>query len=447
MAKKKGKPVLAKKSASPKGGPASGKKKQSKLRVKKEKEQKDSVHKAKIRVIGIGGGGGSIVAEISKSVPRADFVVANTDLQALKALPKNVRIFSFGEELTHGRGCGMDVEMGENTAKTAKDRLKKLMEGQDICILVSSLGGGTGSGASPIFAEAAKEARCLTMGIFTTPFSFEGAKRKEIADAALERITPLLNAYVMIPNENIFRIIDQKTPLKGAFSAVNRNLADTLEGFIDTLAMPGLINIDFSDIRTLLEGRRRLAYLHSVLVQGLTKPQLVLKEVLTNPLFDYGITGVDRMVFNITGDKGMKMQEAAEISRGIANHNLKAKIIFGLSFQPQYKDKIRISLFAIGCKLQEEQKAQKAGKRRALQKKTDIPSQEEPREKKQTKKKAAKEKKTAPDVSPPAQRKEVSKVRRNALDLKKEQDKELKEIEKQERQWDIPSFLRNTSHG
>ena len=322
------------------------------------------------------------------------------------------------------------------------------MEGQDVCILIASLGGGTGSGAVLVFAEAAKEAKCLTLGIFTMPFSFEGQQRKEIADTALEKVVPLLNAYSIIPNDNIFRIIEQKTPLRSALSAVNKRLAETLEGFIDTLALPGLINIDFADFKTLLEGRGKLAYLNSALMQGEHKAQLALKEVLNNPLYDYGIGGAERIVFNLTGDKAMKMQEVAEISKSISSFNTKARIIFGISFHPDYKDKLRIALFAVGCKEKEGTKEQESKKDvKVVSLKTrrggGKVAVKKPAAKKQRKK--TEEKKTLPSV-PETPRPQSGMARRNALDLKKAKDRELKELEKQERQWDIPSFLRNTRY-
>ena len=412
----------------------------SSIEVKQSVGVPEGAQRTKIRIIGIGGGGSSIVGEIARFVGKADFVCANTDVQAQKNLPRNIRTFLFGQEVTRGLGCGMDPVLGETAAKAEKDRIKKLMEGQDICILVASLGGGAGSGAIAVFAEAAKEAKCLTLGIFTMPFSFEGQKRKEIADAALAKVIPLVNAYSVIPNENIFRIIDQKTPLRSAFSAINKRLAETLEGFIDTLALPGLINIDFADFKTLLEGRGKLAYLNSVLMQGEPKAQLALKEVLNNPLYDYGIAGADRMVFNVTGDKAMKMQEVADISKSISSFNMKARIIFGVSFRPEYKDKLRISLFAVGCKEKEEPGEVKTPgeqnqKKKSLSKKSIV-----------KKSKKIKEKKKIVPPLPKIPHSQSSKVRRNALDLKKAQDRELKDLEKQDEQLDIPSFLRNTRY-
>jgi len=390
------------------------------------------------------------VSEIAKSVGRADFVAANTDLQAQRHLPRGVKAFAFGQELTKGLGCGMDDALGQRAAEAEEERIEHLFEGQDICVLVASLGGGTGSGASSVFAKAAKEAKCLTLGIFTMPFAFEGQKRQEIAKVALERATPHLNAYVVIPNENIFRVIDLKTPMKEAFSLVNKRLSDTLGGFIETLAIPGLINIDFADIKTLLEGRGRLAYLNSVQMQGSQGPDLALKEVLHHPLYDYDITGADRMVFNLTGDRGMRMQQVAEISRTIASFNTKAKIIFGVSFVPSTKHRMRIALFAVGCKGKEEQGApsapffkKPAAKKKPRAKKAEA-VEDAPKVIEKKKKKAAQKKPKAakPVVSPKV--KEPEKVRRNALDVKKAQDQEMKELEKKERQWDIPAFLRNS---
>ena len=412
------------------------------LKVKQLASAPEEVAKTKIRVIGIGGGGSSIVGEIARSIGKVDFVCANTDVQAQKNLPKNTRAFIFGQEITRGLGCGMDPVLGETAAKAEKDRIKKLMEGQDICILIASLGGGAGSGAISVFAEAAKEAKCLTLCLLTMPFSFEGQKRKEIADAALAKIIPLVNVYSVIPNENIFRIIDQKTPLRSAFSAINKRLAETLGGFIDTLALPGLINIDFADFKTLLDGRGKLAYLNSVLMQGEPKAQLALKEVLNNPLYDYGITGADRMVFNVTGDKAMKMQEVADISKKISSFNTKARIIFGVSFQSEYKDKLRIALFAVGCKGKEGIGEVKVLEKKQKQKKKSV--EKKPTIKKQKKK--IEEKKIAPAPPKKDPRSQSGKVRRNALDLRKAQDRELKDLEKQDEHLDIPSFLRNTRY-
>ena len=232
--------------------------------VKKKKITifKDSIPRTKVRIIGIGGGGGSIVSEIVSRVKKADFVVANTDSRALNAI-KHVKRFQFGQNLTKGLGTGMNTEIGEMAAQGEKDKIEKLFEGQDICIIVSSLGGGAGSGASPVFAKISKNLNCITYGIFTMPFQFEGEKKMEIAKEALLKIKPHLNAFSVIPNERIFQIIDKNTPLKDALSAINQKLAENLEGLIEMIYSPGLINIDFADLKTIFGGRGKVAYLNT----------------------------------------------------------------------------------------------------------------------------------------------------------------------------------------
>lgn len=404
----------------------------------------ENVHRAKIKVIGVGGGGGNIVSEISSRVQRFDFVGANTDSQALRELPRKVKSFSFGQDLTAGLGCGMDAELGERAAKAEKEKIKSLLEGSDICIVVAALGGGTGSGAASTFAEVSQEVRSLTVGIFTMPFAFEGEKRRQIAETALEKIKPFVNAYVVIPNEYIFRVIDQKTPFKEALSAVNRKLASALEGFMDTLALPGLINIDFADVRAVLEGRGRLAFINSAEATGTAKAQEAAQGVLTNPLYDYTIAGADRILFNVTGDRNLKMQEVAHISSAISENNPKARIIFGMACNSRAKDRLRVTLLAVGCNEGEEKRevSSKSSKDRGKldRKKRKKPAlireevQEVPKEK------TLKQKKDNQEI--PVQK---SRVRRNGLDVKKAVDEELKELEQKEKQWDVPAFLRNKS--
>lgn len=431
------------------------KKKTVKKRALKKNTQLDGAHRTRMRVIGIGGGGGNIVSEIASRVPRIDFVAANTDIQALKATSRKVTRLSFGSELTKGLGCGMDASLGERAAQGEKEKLTRVLENQDVCILIASLGGGTGSGAAPVFAEVSRGLKNLTLGIFTMPFEFEGEKRKKIAEAALEKLKPLVSAYVVIPNERIFELIDRTTPLEQALSVVNKYLGEALGGLIETIYSPGLINIDFADLKSILEGRGRLAYLHSVQTSGQNKAVEAARQILMNPLCEYGIDGVDRILFNIVADKKLKMQEVAQVSRTIGAHNPKAKIIFGVSCKRSNTDKFRITLFAVGCKQEKPLFLKlKRKKRVPRKKKEEKPKEPEPvKEKKEEepKKKVVKKrrKKKAPKRKQqklPVVAREPERVRRNALDLKRAADKELEEIEERERRWDVPAFLRDR-HG
>jgi len=320
--------------------------------VKKRKEKENlfkGIQRTKIRVIGIGGGGGSIISEIAQRIKRVDFVTANTDNKALRTVPKKVKRFQFGENLTKGLGTGMNVELGEEAAESEKERIKKLFQGQDFCIIVACLGGGTGSGAGSVFAKISKNAGCLTYGIFTLPFSFEGEKKMEIAKEALLKIKPHLNAFSIIPNERIFQIIDKDTPLKEALSVINKRLADNLEGLIETIYLPGLINIDFADLKTVFEGKGKLAYLNRIQVSKI-EGEASIRKLISSPLYPYDIKGARGILYNIKGNKEIRLSEVSEISKMILSFaNKQAKIIFGVSQDAKLKDKTEITLLAVGC--------------------------------------------------------------------------------------------------
>lgn len=420
------------------------KKKDVKRKSSKKTLQLDGIKKTRMRVIGIGGGGGNIVSEIASRVPKIDFVAANTDSQALRGVSKKVVRFSFGNALTGGLGAGMDVLIGEKAAQEEKERITRLLENQDVCILVASLGGGTGSGATPVFAEVAKGLKNLTLGIFTMPFDFEGEKRKKIAQDALEKLKPLVSAYVVIPNERIFELVDRTTSLDQSLSVVNRYLSESLGGLIETIYSPGLINIDFADLRSILEGRGRLAFLHSVQTSGQNKALDAARQILVNPLSDYRIDGVDRILFNIVSDKKLKMHEVAQVSRIISDKNPKAKIIFGVSIKNSSSNSFRITLLAVGCK--EEQPIILKLKKKVRRKK--VVPEPEPVEEKEVeipKKKVVKRKKkrASKQQKLPVPKKEPRRVRRNALDLKQAADKELEDMQESDSRWDVPAFLRN----
>ena len=306
------------------------------------------VHRTKIRVIGIGGGAGSIISEIAQEVKRVDFIVANTDSRSLNELTRKVKRFQFGQTLTKGLGTGMNDELGELAAQNEKERIKELFEEQDLSIIIACLGGGTSSGAAPVFAKISKNLG-LTYGIFTLPFEFEGEKKMEIAQKSLEKIKSNLNVYSVIPNERIFQIIDKNTPLKTALSAINKKLAENLEGLIEMIYLPGLINIDFADLRAVLRGRGRLTYLNTIEIESLNKEDVV-KKVISSHLYPYTVKGSRGVLYNINGGRELQLSEVSYISKIISESvNKKAKIIFGINHDKRYQNKIRITLLATGC--------------------------------------------------------------------------------------------------
>jgi len=429
-----------------------------KAQIKKTKEE--AIHRPKIRIIGIGGGAGSIISEISREVKRTDFVVANTDYKALKALPKNIKKVQFGQSLTRGLGTGMNDELGELAAQQEKEKIKRLLEGQDLCIIVSCLGGGTSSGAAPVFAKISKELGILTYGIFTLPFDFEGKKKREIALRSLEKTKGYLNAYSVIPNERVFKIINKDTPLKEALSAINKKLADNLEGLLEIIYLPGLINIDFADLRTVLEGRGRLSYLNSITIENLEK-ESAIKKIISSPLYPYTLKGARAILYNIVSEKDLQLLEVSYISKVISELvNKKAKIIFGISYDKKFKNKIKITLFATGCTAKNIITRPEELEKQSLSKKPEI--KELPRKPEEGKKKSVvsdkkKKKKTKPKPAKktkkislpfPLSKKEPKEeeikveVRRNGLQLKKAIEEVEKELLEEEKKWEIPAIFR-----
>jgi cell division protein FtsZ len=463
------------------------------------KTKPEGIKKTKIRVIGIGGGGGSIVSEIASRMGKASFLVANTDFQALRATSRKALRFPFGQSFTKGLGTGMNPELGREAARADKEKIKKLLEGQDFCIIVACLGGGAGSGAAPIFAKISKNLGNITYGIFTLPFKFEGEKKMEIARDSLRKVKAHLNALTLIPNERIFQIIDKSTPLKGALSAINKKLTESLEGLIETIYEPGLINIDFADFKTILQGRGRLAYLNTVEVprKGSSAKDLISK-VLNCPLSPYGIRGAKGVLFNIAGEKKLSLTEVSQISKTISElANPEAKIIFGISQSRRYSDVIKTTLLASGCgakifpaKAKKKSSRKRIKKKIKIKKKKKAPAIKKKKEKKiikRKRKKRKKRKKPFKKAKPlkktvkkrrrtkakikvikepekklsakseikvlkrsssfPVKKTEAAnvsreKVRKNALQVKKEVEEEEKEILEKEKFWEPPAFLR-----
>lgn len=405
-----------------------------------EEKSEDKIKKIKIKVIGIGGGGGSIVSEISLKIKKnINFVVANTDKQALKLTGKKATRFSFGYDLTQGLGTGMNKEIGKIAAENEKEKIKKILEDQDFCIFVSCLGGGTGSGAVPIFAKIAKNLGCISYGIFTIPFKFEGEKKIETAIETLEELRPHLNAMSIIPNDRIFQIVDKDTPLKLALSSINKILGEGLEALLETIYSPGLINIDFADLKTIFNGRGRLTYLNSVESYKSEKEEILTKDILHSPLYPYSISGAKGILLNLVGNKNLELSEVSLISKSISSSvNKEAKIVLGIGQKELKENKIRITLLATGCG------------QKILDKTKSKTKQEENKESKKSYKKEKNIKKTnKKKINKKIEKKETEetdkdniKKRRNGLQIKKEIENTEKEIMTEDDKWETPAFLR-----
>lgn len=405
------------------------KKTKSKRRGKKKQQKKEEfpIHKIRVKVVGIGGGAGSIIEDIAAQYKNTEFYVADTDQSALSKFSRKKRIktIRFGKETTRGMGTGMNVEMGRKAAEENKEDIKKTLEGADLCIFVSCLGGGTGSGAMPVWAETAQDLETLSYGFFTLPFEFEREKKLETARLALAELRPFLNAIAVIPNQRVFQIIDEKVPIKKALSSINNTIGSSLEGLIEMIHSPGLINIDFADLETILRGERPLSYLTRARFGGKGRVKSVLKGLLDNPLYPYDISSADSVLFNITAPINLSLSEVSEVSETIAKQIKEedSRIIFGVNLV-RGKNELDVTLLAVGCRLKDL-----------------FLNREESSFKKSKKVKVETEEKIESDNKKEI-KDEEEKIRKNALEVQKD----LKEIEekllKREKRWESPAFLR-----
>lgn len=401
-------------------------KKAKKKEIKKAepiKEIEQNGKKVKIKVIGIGGGGGNIIAELLKklkdfSFQKVEFVAVNTDNQALKSLPKALKKFPFGNKLTRGLGTGRDAEMGERAAKEDIEKIKQLfLDDKDLYIIVSSLGGGTGTGATPIFTKIAEEMGLSTLGIFTLPFAFEGKKKMDMSLKALEKIKDNLNAFMVLPNEKIFSLTKEEVSFADSLNLLNDRLAESLEGMLRTIYSPGLINIDWADIRTIIEGKKKIAYLNFCKAKSSQNVDDISKALLKNPILEYKFENADNVMFNVEASKELSLQLLSQISERIGELAPNAKIIFGLTQNPKLKNEIRVTILAT--------------------------SSEAEKKKKKKEEKPAKKKKSKIKKAEKIEEKEVE-VRRNALEIKEAEKKEEQKEEEEEKIFDIPAFLRKS---
>jgi cell division protein FtsZ len=428
-----------------------------------------SPFRAKIKVVGVGGGGGSIVAEIGKSLERATFTVADTDIRALKKRP-GIKYIWFGEKYTRGLGTGLNVALAQQAAEEAKEKMSQVVKDQDIVIFIASLGGGVGSGATEIFAKAVKEFGGITLGIFTLPFKFEGAQKQKTARDALKTLRHLLNVSLVIPNERIFKIIDETTAITDAFSLVNKNLVGSLESLIELISSAGVINIDFADLRTILSGRGATAFLNTAEASGKARAEKICEQILVNPLFQSGSLEAEKILLHIAGAADLSMLEVEKISRHVSELNPKAKVIFGISKNAKLKNKIKATVLITGNQEKEEYVPEKVVpvaevkevasakatapevKKEAVKKKEGSSAKASAARRKKKEKKLAIAPVFEPQVATTASTAErklsvvehspKTPIRRNALEIKKEEEQEEKKRREQEQEWEIPAFLR-----
>ena len=305
--------------------------------------------KPRISVIGVGGGGGNAVNNmIAQNLEGVDFIVANTDAQALEN-SKSSRKIQLGLQTTRGLGAGARPEVGKAAAEEAREEIERELEGANMVFITAGMGGGTGSGAAPVVAKIAKEKGILTVGVVTKPFQFEGKKRYQTAEVALENFTKEVDSIIVIPNQNLFRIADKNTTLVDAFSMADNVLYAGVRSITDLMMMPGLINLDFADIKAIMEDKGK-AIMGTGEAEGEDRAIKAAEQALANPLLDdCSMRGAKGVLINITGGNDVKLFEIDDAANRIKEEvDEEANIIFGSSFDESLGTKIRVSIVATG---------------------------------------------------------------------------------------------------
>ena len=304
---------------------------------------------ARIKVVGVGGSGTNAISRmIECKLKGVEFVAINTDAQALHHSKASDKIH-IGKNLTKGLGAGMNPEIGRQAAEENRDEIHEVLKGADMVFVTCGLGGGTGTGASPIVAEAAKEAGALTIAVVTKPFVFEGAQRKAIALEGMENLKDRVDALIVIPNDRLLQIIDRKTTLVNAFRVVDDVLRQGVQGISDLITKPGIVNVDFADVRTVLQDAGS-ALMGIGTASGENRAAQAAKMAINSPLLEFSIDGAKGILFNVHGGSDMTMLEINEAANIITESiDPNAKVIFGATIdESAKKGEISLTVIAAG---------------------------------------------------------------------------------------------------
>lgn len=303
---------------------------------------------AHIKVIGCGGGGNNAVNRmIEASLQGVEFIALNTDQQALVLSQAEYKI-QIGEKITKGLGAGANPEIGQRSAEESKDDIYKVLEGADMVFITAGMGGGTGTGAAPVVASIAKELGILTVGVVTKPFTFEGRKRMIHAEKGIEELKSKVDTLVTIPNDRLLQVAEKKTSLGDAFKIADDVLLQGVQGISDLIAVPGLINLDFADVKTIMENTG-LAHMGIGRASGENRASEAAQKAIQSPLLETSIQGAKGVLLNITGGSQLglfEVNEAAELVAGAADPDV--NLIFGAVIDENLQDDIKITVIATG---------------------------------------------------------------------------------------------------
>lgn len=317
--------------------------------MKKSKEIKPDIETfAKIKVVGVGGSGGSAINRmIDDKIRGVEFIAINTDAQALSSSKARTKV-QIGVDTTKGLGAGMDPDIGSRSAEENIEDVEKVLADSDMVFITCGLGGGTGTGAAPIVADIARNQDALTVAVVTKPFNFEGAQRKSIAERGLDELESRVDTIITIPNDRILSIIDRKTSLLDSFKTVDDILHQGIQGISEIITVPGLVNVDFADVKAIMADAGS-ALMGIGKAAGEDRAKRAAKEAVDSPLLDVSIAGAKGILFTVTGGNDLTMFEVNEIAEIItASADGNAKIIFGTVIDESMKDDIKVMVIATG---------------------------------------------------------------------------------------------------
>ncbi|QSB48288.1 cell division protein FtsZ [Parageobacillus toebii] len=303
---------------------------------------------ATIKVIGVGGGGNNAVNRmIEHGVQGVEFIAVNTDAQALN-LSKAPTKLQIGAKLTRGLGAGANPEVGKKAAEESKEQIEEALKGADMVFVTAGMGGGTGTGAAPVIAQIARELGALTVGVVTRPFTFEGRKRATQAASGIAAMKEAVDTLIVIPNDRLLEIVDKNTPMLEAFREADNVLRQGVQGISDLIAVPGLINLDFADVKTIMSNKGS-ALMGIGIASGENRAAEAAKKAISSPLLETSIDGAQGVLMNITGGTNLSLyevQEAADIVASAADQDV--NMIFGSVINENLKDEIVVTVIATG---------------------------------------------------------------------------------------------------
>jgi len=304
---------------------------------------------AVIKVIGVGGGGGNAVAHmVNSNIEGVEFVVANTDAQAMKSCGSRTHL-QLGGNVTKGLGAGANPEVGRQAALEDRERIEEMLEGADMVFITAGMGGGTGTGAAPVVAQLAKEKGILTVAVVTKPFPFEGRRRMQVALKGIEDLSQHVDSLITVPNEKLLSVLGREVTLLNAFKAANDVLQGAVQGIADLITAPGLINVDFADVRTVMS-EMGMAMMGSGTARGDDRAQAAAEAAINNPLLeDVNLAGACGILVNVTAGPNLTMREFDEIGRVIHDFASEdATVVIGTSLDPEMQDDVRVTVVATG---------------------------------------------------------------------------------------------------